>query len=352
MDDSSALLLHLLLLISLCGISIGSKFITWDDLSLDDWPGKSNFNDGLNSRTRVISVSRDGKSDSTTVQGAVDMVPDGNTQRVKIFIHPGIYREKVTIPITKPYLSFIGNGKSRTTISWHLKASDTDAHGQVIGTMYSASVTVEADYFCAHGIAFENTAAAQAEPGAKGMQAVALRLSGDKAMLYHCKILGSQDTLFDHMGRHYFLRSYIRGSIDFIFGNAKSLYEGCTLHANAASYGAITASQRKSNSEDSGFSFVKCKLKGTGMLYLGRAWGRYARVVYSYCKFPDIIIPEGWNDWGDPSRRSSVWFGEFNCTGEGAKSRDRVQWSRSLNYDEARPFLDQYYINGEEWLRL
>lgn len=57
------------------------------------------------------------------------------------------------------------------------------------------------------------------------MQAVALRLSGDKAVLYRCRILGNQDTLFDHQGRHLFKQCYIEGSIDFIFGSARSLYQ-------------------------------------------------------------------------------------------------------------------------------
>jgi hypothetical protein len=78
--------------------------------------------------------------------------------------------------------------------------------------------------------------------------------------------------------------------------------QGCTLHAVATSYGAIAASQRSSPADDSGFSFVGCRLTGTGMLYLGRAWGRYARVVYSYCDLSGIVVPEGWSDWGDESR--------------------------------------------------
>jgi pectinesterase len=78
--------------------------------------------------------------------------------------------------------------------------------------------------------------------------------------------------------------------------------QGCTLHAVATSYGAIAASQRSSPKEDSGFSFVGCRLTGSGMLYLGRAWGRYARVVYSYCDLSGIVVPQGWSDWGDRTR--------------------------------------------------
>ena len=57
------------------------------------------------------------------------------------------------------------------------------------------------------------------------MQAVALRIAGDKAVFYRVRILGTQDTLLDDVGSHYFYQSYIQGSIDFIFGRARSLYK-------------------------------------------------------------------------------------------------------------------------------
>ncbi|XP_072973522.1 pectinesterase QRT1 [Typha angustifolia] len=325
------------------------NFVSWDDLSVGNYSRNYDSNEEVGNR--VIFVSLDGTGDSRTVQGAVDMVPDGNKERVKIFLSPGVYREKVTVPITKPYISFISQGNSETVISWNSRASDRDSNRNIVGTFDSASVAVESDYFCATGITFENSAPV-AEPGAVGKQAVALRLSGDKAMLYRCRVLGSQDTLFDHIGRHYFFQCYIQGAIDFIFGTARSLYQDCTLHAVAMSYGAVAASQRNSPSDDSGFSFLNCRLTGSGKLYLGRAWGRYARVVYSYCQLENIIIPEGWSDWGDPSRTRTAWFGEFNCNGEGANMRNRVPWARSLTYEEARPFLNRDFIDGDQWLRL
>lgn len=61
-------------------------------------------------------------------------------------------------------------------------------------------------------------------PGEEGGQAVALRISGDKAAFYNCKFLGYQDTLLDDVGKHFFKNCFIRGTVDFIFGNARSLY--------------------------------------------------------------------------------------------------------------------------------
>ena len=71
-------------------------------------------------------------------------------------------------------------------------------------------------------------------PGTQGGQAVAFRISGDKAFFFGCGFYGAQDTLCDDAGRHYFRDCYIEGSIDFVFGNARSLYKDCELRSTAA----------------------------------------------------------------------------------------------------------------------
>jgi hypothetical protein len=72
---------------------------------------------------------------------------------------------------------------------------------------------------------FEKNTAPWPSPGEVGGQAVALRIAGDKAAFYGCGFYGAQDTLHDDSGRHYFRGCFIQGSIDFIFGNARSLYQ-------------------------------------------------------------------------------------------------------------------------------
>lgn len=54
--------------------------------------------------------------------------------------------------------------------------------------------------------------------------------------------------------------------------------------------------------EDTGFSFVNCRVTGSGALYLGRAWGSFSTVIFAYTYMDNIIIPKGWYNWGDPSR--------------------------------------------------
>ena len=71
----------------------------------------------------------------------------------------------------------------------------------------------------------EKNTAPPPSPGVIGAQAVALRVTGDQVAFYGCGFYGAQDTLNDDSGRHYFKECFIQGSIDFIFGNARSLYE-------------------------------------------------------------------------------------------------------------------------------
>ncbi|XP_052206858.1 pectinesterase QRT1 [Diospyros lotus] len=327
-------------------------FISWDDLKVDVERGELEVRDWGGNRSRVIVVDQSGKGDSVTVQGAVDMVPLHNSERVKIFILPGIYREKVFVPSAKPYISFIGdeNRSSETVITWNNKASDKAQDGGELGTYNSASVAVESDYFCASGLTFENSIVAV--PGGYGMQAVALRLSGDKALLYRVRILGTQDTLLDDQGSHYFYECFIQGSIDFIFGSARSLYQNCALHSIAQTFGAIAAHHRDSEEEDTGYSFVNCAINGTGSLFLGRAWGEYSRVIYSFCDIDDIIIPGGWSDWDQPPRQRTAVFGEYQSRGRGARGRKRVAWAKSFSFEDVRPFLDWNFIGGQQWLKL
>lgn len=63
------------------------------------------------------------------------------------------------------------------------------------------------------------------EPGVEGAQAVAIRIEGDQVAFYGCGFYSAQDTVLDRKGRHYFKNCFIEGSVDFIYGSGRSLYQ-------------------------------------------------------------------------------------------------------------------------------
>ncbi|KAK6151859.1 hypothetical protein DH2020_014494 [Rehmannia glutinosa] len=275
--------------------------------------------------------------DFTSIQDAIDSLPMINVVRVVIRVHAGLYKEKVTIPPFKSFITIEGAGADKTIVEWGDTAQTPGPKGQPLGTYGSAT--------------FANTTPVP-PPGAIGKQAVAFRISADTAAFVGCKFLGAQDTLYDHLGRHYYKDCYIEGSVDFIFGNGLSLFENCHVHAIAPIIGAVTAQGRNSILDDTGFSFVNCKVTGSGALYLGRAWGPFSRVVFAYTYMDNIIIPKGWYNWGDPSRQMTVFYGQYKCTGAGASFAGRVSWSRELTDEEAKPFISLTFIDGSEWIRI
>ncbi|KAF4399851.1 hypothetical protein G4B88_021065 [Cannabis sativa] len=259
---------------------------------------------------------------------------------------------KVVIPKTKPSITLQGQGYLTTAIAWNNTANSSG------GTFYSGSLQVFSDNFIAKNISFMNVAPIP-KPGDVGAQAVAIRISGDQAAFWGCGFFGAQDTLHDDKGRHYFKDCYIQGSIDFIFGNAKSLYEDCELISIAKPVaagsrsidGSVTAHGRALKEEDTGFAFVNCKIGGTGRVWLGRAWRPFSRVVFALTTMSDIIAPEGWNDFNDATRDQTIYYGEYKCSGAGADMSMRASYVQRLNDTEASNFLNVSFISGNQWLQ-
>lgn len=129
-----------------------------------------------------------------------------------------------------------------------------------------------------------------------GGQALAVRIHGDRAAFYNCRFLGYQDTLLDDAGHHFFKDCFIEGTVDFIFGRGKSLYVNCIINVlGDDQMTVITAQNREKPTEDAGFSFVHCKVTGTGSgTYLGRAWMPSPKTVFSYTEIGAHITPGGW----------------------------------------------------------
>ncbi|XP_077239948.1 putative pectinesterase 63 [Tasmannia lanceolata] len=292
---------------------------------------------------KIITVNKDGTGDFKTVTDAVNSIPSGNKRRTIIMIGPGVYTEKVIVDRWKPFITFYGNPDAMPTISW----GDTAANSG--GTFYSATVGIDSTHFIAVNIIFENTAPMPIV-GVPDGQAVALRIAGDKAAFYNCRFLGFQDTLLDQLGKHFFKDCYIKGTVDFVFGNGRSIYLNCVLHSVAEGVTAITAQGRTSVADKSGFSFVHCNITGSGKSYLSRAWMPSSRVVFAYSYLDTVVHPGGWDDKGFLDRDRTVFYGEYECKGPGASTKDRVSFGKLLKERQVQPFLSMSYIQANKWL--
>ncbi|CAH9130494.1 unnamed protein product [Cuscuta epithymum] len=292
-----------------------------------------------------IKVSSDGKGDFKTISDAINSIPSGNTQRVVISLAGGTYKERVRIERDKPFITLYGDPTNRATI-----VSDSTAAKD--GTVYSATLSVQSDYFSAVNIDIVNSAP---RPDGKkaGQQAVAVTQSGDKASYYNCKMKGFQDTLCDDAGKHFFKDCYIEGTVDFIFGNGKSLYVNTELHViEGDNMAVITAHARHSNAEDTAYSFAHCKVtgKGTGAL-LGRGWKPFSRVIMSYTEISNCIKPEGWDGMrGNPTDGGTTFFGEYKNTGPRSDMNTRPKFVRRLTDTEVKPYITLGFIEASKWL--
>ncbi|AES61611.1 pectinesterase [Medicago truncatula] len=295
-----------------------------------------------------LKVSQDGSAQFKSITEALNSIQPYNIRRVIISIAPGYYREKIVVPKTLPFITFLGDVRDPPTITGNDTQSVTGSDGAQLRTFNSATVAVNASYFMAININFENTASFPI--GSKVEQAVAVRITGNKTAFYNCTFSGVQDTLYDHKGLHYFNNCTIKGSVDFICGHGKSLYEGCTIRSIANNMTSITAQSGSNPSYDSGFSFKNSMVIGDGPTYLGRPWGNYSQVVFSYTYMDNSVLPKGWEDWNDTKRYMNAYYGEYKCSGPGSNTAGRVPWARMLNDKEAQVFIGTQYIDGNTWL--
>lgn len=291
------------------------------------------------------TVAADGSGDFKTVQAALDSVPHDNKKPYVILIKPGTYQEKLRVEADRPYVHLIGTVAEKTVLTYDDYARKNGADGKPLGTHASASMTIKGHDFQADNITFENSAA----PREVVAQAVALSVEADRCTFRHCRFLGHQDTLYANNGREYYRDCFISGDVDFIFGNATAVFENCEIQSVGKGY--VTAQSRTDSTQTTGYVFVDCRLTGIApsqSVYLGRPWRPYARVVYLRCALGDHIRPDGWDNWRDPAREKTAYYGEYQDSGPGAKSDVRVAWSHQLTSDEARAYDPTAFLKGDD----
>uniref|UniRef100_A0A7N0TIP0 Pectinesterase n=1 Tax=Kalanchoe fedtschenkoi TaxID=63787 RepID=A0A7N0TIP0_KALFE len=303
--------------------------------------------------TPNVVVAADGSGDYRTVSEAVEAAPSRSTTRYVIRIKAGVYRENVDVPSAKTNIMFVGDSRLTTIIT----ASRNVVDGST--TFNSATVAAVGAGFLAKEITFENTA------GASKHQAVALRVGSDRSAFYRCDMLAYQDTLYVHSNRQFYICCYIAGTVDFIFGNAAAVLQNCDIHArrpNPGQRNMVTAQGRSDPNQNTGIVIQKCRIGATSDLlpvlssfptYLGRPWKEYSRTVVMQSNISNVISPAGWYPWSGTFALSTLYYAEYENTGAGADTSQRVTWAGYqgiISATEAASFAPGAFIDGGSWL--
>jgi pectin methylesterase-like acyl-CoA thioesterase len=284
---------------------------------------------------QAVTVAKDGTGQYTTVQAAIDAVPANNTTRRTITIKAGTYREIVTIPSTKPYITLQGLGSSASQTV--IVNNHSSAGGY--GTSGSATVFVNGHDFAAGNLAMSNDYG-------EGSQAVAVNVNADRSVFSNVRFLGNQDTLLLNGYRSYYTNSYVEGTVDFIFGGGTGVFNATSIYERRSSGGPITAA-RTDAATAYGFLFYKCTITGatSNTTQLGRPWGPDAQVLYRESSLSaTMATAQPWIDMSSNSWKNAR-FSEYKNTGSGAGTNgNRPQMSDST----AANYTPQKYLAGTD----
>lgn len=293
--------------------------------------------------------------DYGSIHEAVEAAPP---EGAVIRIQPGVYREIVHVDHPNIQLRGVDKDPGKVVIVYNNGASST------CGTFCSPTMFVTGDDFYAENLTIAND---WGKTGKPRTQAVALSITADRAVLRNVRLLGEQDTLMAgskpckptsaadpcRASRQLFEHCYIEGEVDFIFGNARAVFEDCEIHSVPHAPGGFLTAQSRQAGEDSGYVFDHCRLTaspGAGKVYLGRPWRDYATVVFLNTEMGAHIQPEGWSEWhkGETDRLKTTTYAEFNSTGPGANPTARAPLSHQLTADQAKPYLPANFLAGED----
>ncbi|TDO98702.1 pectinesterase family protein [Marinomonas balearica] len=274
-----------------------------------------------------------------------------------IYIDEGTYEERLNVEHNNVHL--VGAGKNKTIISGAAVAGQLDRSGEIISTLNSRTLMVNAKDCSLKSLTIRNSfdyignAAKPADSPDKvtHTQAVALLLGNecDQCEISDVALEGYQDTLFVKGLRSYFHRCDISGCVDFIFGNGTAIFDQCRIIARdtssiESSVGFVTAPSTQTDQEF-GLTFFNCDLiKESPQIpqesyALGRPWhpttlfsdGKYADpnavgcTTFISCFLDDHIY--GWDKMsGKDINGDQIWFSPdtdarfnlYQCRGDGA----------------------------------
>ena len=319
-------------------------------------------------------IGEEGQPCFDSLQEALDYLEINPEEERYIRVHPGYYKEQVTVRVPGVVIEGADpEAVKETVITFGLGAREILSDGMKRGTFRTYTFFVDANDVTLRGLTIENSAG----PGNEVGQALALYADGDRMIVDSCRLLGWQDTLFTaplpeaevesrgfigpkeyaprEKRRQYYKNCYIEGEVDFIFGGATAYFSHCVIFSKNVDKeikGYVTA---PSTPKDVKYGYVMedcrfCSNCPDQSVFLGRPWREYGKTVLISCQIGPHIKAEGWNDWGKEKAHETSFFAEYGCKGPGARREGRVDWSHELTEEDLKDYTREAVLaGGDGW---
>ncbi|XP_047960601.1 pectinesterase-like [Salvia hispanica] len=310
----------------------------------------------------TIVVAKDGsgkfKSITDAVQSIAKTIPAHTKKKgdngafLVILIKPGVYAENVDIPWGLDKLVLIGGGPST-------KITGQKSVKGGVQSYATATLAVNGDDFVAKDLTVENTA------GPEGLQALAVRLSGDRAVLYNVRMDGYQDTLCADVHRQYFRNCIISGTIDYIFGSGLALYQDCTFITRKPIPGqeCVAVAHGRSDPKSGTAVIIQnskfiaepglLQVKPPVQAFLGRPWKKLARTIIMNSQIDGFINETGWAKWIEDIGIDTCFYVEYGNKGPGSNVAKRVKWKgiQTLNGQQIQSWTGAKAFGDDSWIK-
>ncbi|CAI5507464.1 unnamed protein product, partial [Closterium sp. Naga37s-1] len=296
-----------------------------------------------------------------------------------ILIRAGVYEEQPVMPTSLHHVALVGEmAGSGAKVTSSNAAGDSSLDECATFQLLASDVVVS-------NIIFEN-AHGPGKQGGDEDQALAIKVAGTRVAFYGCTFLGYQDTLYAASGLQYYkgcskyirfldmyrtssidhhclcdltvvspacARADIHGRMDFVFGNAKAVFEDCNFRL--VYWGGAYFAQARGKEQNTGFVIKGGSLRpyGKGPIkpgYLARSWGDYSTVIFINTYFAEASVrAEGWSYVSGYKDMDTVTFGAYGCSGPGYNA-SAWEIGTEMSAEEVKPYLSNDYINKMNWI--
>lgn len=289
----------------------------------------------------TLIVDASGKGDFSTLQGALDVIPDFSADTVVIRVLPGDYEEIVYVR-NKSNVVILGSGADVTRVHYannevfnpHPMTVKTNERA---GTFPQRRAAVAFDH-CSDLVLQDITFATDLKGQAEG-----LFLNGDRIALYGVHIIGDGDALQAN-GSVYMEACEVDGGGDTILGRGSLFAWRCAFRNQGGPFTWV-----RNFKPAHGDVFVECTFESVSPVPAD-----YGRSVFNhgstYTDAEMVVIdcrirnfnPLGWSALGEPT----VMMLEYNTrdmdSGEPVDVSGRHRYSRQLSLPRDRHLLDNY----------